>query len=128
MKLLLLALGVFLVFGCAREDDGGSPAPDKPAPAIITKQEAGRGFEACKAWADRACACAAADPTHEAACAEARKIPDALKMSIQAGNSTGVEEDVRARVQLEARRIIARCIEQTARLHGCKTAPAPATP
>lgn len=111
---IAVAAGMLMLLagGCKKGED----APVAPAGPPIEVPEIQRGKDACEAWRERACRCAAADPALNAACSEAGKIPEAMKMSIKAANSEGLDDHTRARLVLEARRIMARCLEEQARI------------
>lgn len=108
----VLALLLVLGAGCKKADE----APAAPAGPPIDVPEIQRGKDACEAWVERACRCAGTDPALAPVCEEAGKIPTAMKMAIQAANSEGLEKETQARLIYEARRIMARCLEEQARL------------
>lgn len=123
MRLLVASVAIaLLALACAKQEEKAAPAGDEPNLHAISVEEAARGVTACQTWVDRLCACAEADATHAAACDEARAIPRAFQLSVRTANAKSLEADVRARLQREARRIVARCIEQTAQLP-CAAAP-----
>lgn len=130
-----LALGLA---GCQQKDEPPAtpppeqkPAPHRPPPGIPA-HEAARGQQACKAWMNRICACAADHPDLSATCSEAKSLPDALTMAVRASTASGLNGPDRARLELEARKIIARCIEEQGKLDPARcpmtAAPAPAQP
>ncbi len=98
-------------------DDSGESRPE-PIPQV----EIDRGQTACRDLADRTCRCAAGKPELAQACEDARALPDALKMNVDAAAAGGVERRVQLRLQYEARRTMARCFEDLNRLAtlGCK--------
>ncbi|HUH03658.1 MAG TPA: hypothetical protein VML75_16800 [Kofleriaceae bacterium] len=104
---------IFLLAGGCNK---GQDAPAEVVGPPIEVPEIQRGKDACEAWRERACRCAATDPALAPTCEEAGKIPAAMKMSIQAANSEGLDDHTRARLVLEARRIMARCLEEQARI------------
>jgi hypothetical protein len=113
MRAWITAALCVLLLGCAKKEEA---APDPNTGVPIEVPEIKRGEEACSAWRERACRCATSDPRFQAVCDEAGKIPDAMKMSIQAANSEGLEAETRARLIFEARRIMARCLEEQGKL------------
>jgi len=115
MRWLLAALLVLVA--CHRRHDEPQP-PVEPIP----QAEVDRGETACADYRDRICACAQGRPEVAAACDDARALPDALRMNVEAANGRGLEPRVQLRLQYEARRTMARCIEEVAKLPalGCR--------
>lgn len=136
-RLLLGCALVLALAGCQKKDEQPAgppdqkPAPRKPLPGIPA-HEAARGQQACTAWMDRICTCAADHPDLAATCAEAKSLPNALTLAVQATTASGLDGPDRARLELEARKIIARCIEEQGKLDPARcprtAVPAPAAP
>ncbi len=133
IRILLGCALVLALAGCQKKDEQPAgppeqkPAPQKPLPGI-PPHEAARGQQACKAWMDRVCGCAADQPDLAASCNEAKSMPDTLRMAVQASTASGLNGPDRARLELEARKIIARCIEEQGKLDParCPMTPVPA--
>ena len=136
IRILLGCAVVVALAGCQQKDEppAGPPPKQKPAPRKplpgIPPHEAARGQQACKAWMDRICACAADHPDLAATCDEAKSLPDALTMAVQAATASGLDGPDRARLELEARTIIARCIQEQGKLDPtrCPMTPVPSPP
>ncbi len=135
MRILLGCALVLALAGCQKKDDQpAAGSPDQPAqkkPRLgLPAHEVARGQQACQAWMDRVCGCVATHAELAAACDEARSLPDALKMAAQASSATGIDAPDRARLELEARKIIARCIEEQGKMDParCPMSAAPAAP
>ena len=78
--------------------------------------EVKRSREACQAYIDQACACAAKVPAAKAACDAARAIPDSIRLALGvASNTESKPEDVR-HAQRFVRDAVTECIQQTAKL------------
>ncbi len=113
-----LAAGAALVAGlalgaCKKEE----PAP-APAPPAIAEAEIERGQDACRAYIERACACAETVPAAQEPCKLARGIPDSLDLLVQVAAHPETERQDAAQTAAALRKIVARCIEGTAKLPG----------
>ncbi len=114
-----LAAGAALVAGlalgaCKKQEE---PAP-APAPPAIAEAEIERGQDACRAYIERACACAETVPAAQEPCKLARGIPDSLDLLVQVAAHPETERQDAAQTAAALRKIVARCIEGTAKLPG----------
>jgi hypothetical protein len=117
--------------GCKKS--GGKqwlPPPEKAPPASIGAAEATRGRNACQSYVDRVCQCAAEKPQLAGECELARSRPGALQVSLDALASAGMSEEDRRGAQANARKVVAACIEDDAKLSalGCPRAAAAEKP
>lgn len=116
----LSGLAIWLLIaapGCQKKD-AGPQAEEMPAP--ISKSEAERGVEACRAYVQRVCACAEAKPDNaelEELCylapAKARSVDMVLEV-----NLTTKDGKERVATRETARRIVSSCIEEQGMLDG----------
>ncbi len=102
------------VLGCKQAEPTAAPAgDDRP---VISKAEVVRGQDACKAYVDKVCGCAAQQPDRRKDCELARALPEAM----QVGLDVAVTADSTRRDVVQAndsvRKIVAECIQQTAKL------------
>jgi len=78
--------------------------------------EVKRGQDACKAYVDKVCACAETTPALKQPCLLACVLPDALQVSLDvAANPESARLDA-LQANDSVRKIVKRCIEETARL------------
>ena len=114
MKIVLAAVALVLGAGCSKKQEQ-APPPANNAPAI-PEAELARGRDACKAYVDKACACAATIEAAKVKCEEAKAVPDVLKMGTEMTMSTdSTSKDVK-QAAMTVRKTIAECIQQTAQL------------
>jgi hypothetical protein len=103
-----------LVAACSKKKDEAPPPTNNP-PAIPA-DELKRGQDACKAYVEKACACAATVEAAKAKCEEAKAWPDVVKMGTEMTMSTdSTTKDVK-QAAMTVRKTIAECIQQTAQL------------
>lgn len=104
-----------LCAGCkAREAPAPAPAPtDRPA---LAASEVKRGQDACKAYVDRVCACAATVPAMTEPCRLARPLLDAIEVAADVGASPEAARRDGLQANAAVRKIVKECIEQTAKL------------
>ena len=110
--LLVLALAA-----CAKKSD------DEPArPKAIAAEEVQRGQDACKAYVEKACACAAKVPSVKEQCDLARALPDALQLQLQYAQAAETKKNDVLAAQAAVRKVVKECIEETAKLPaaGCQ--------
>ncbi|MBP9085877.1 MAG: hypothetical protein KBG15_07145 [Kofleriaceae bacterium] len=129
-----------LLLACKASPPAATEIVDRPAP--MPAAEIARGHDACAAYVKQVCACAterraaaagsgsgsASDATVVAAaaalteqCKLAEGIPDAIALSLELANGSGVTRRDVLQAQQSVRQMIAECIEQTAMLpqRGC---------
>lgn len=117
----LLACVLVGALGCAKKDEA-PPVETKPPP--IPAAELARGQDACKAYVEQICGCAATVEAAQQPCTLAKALPDAIEVAMQ----VAVNPDAKPKDALQAadsiRKTIAQCIEQTAQLPalGCQPA------
>jgi hypothetical protein len=129
-RLAALALATAAVMamaagGCKseRKDAGAGSASARAAP--MTEAERQRGEDACTSYVKTLCACAAARPDDAElaeSCHMKQAKPEALELLLQVDDDPAASDDSRLRAQIEARKLIARCIEEAAQLpaQGCR--------
>jgi hypothetical protein len=119
---LALAAGLAILAGACRKREEAAP---EARPAAVGEPELRRGRDACAAYVEQACACAKTVPAAAEPCKLARALPDSLQtlVEVSAHPDTARQDAVQSADAI--RKIIARCIEHTAKLPalGC---PAPA--
>ena len=124
-----------VLIGCKASPPATVEKGDRPMP--IPAMEISRGQDACGAYVKQVCACATLqsekpavgnDATAGAAakalteqCKLAEGIPDAIALSLDLANGSGVTRRDVLQAQQSVRQMIAECIEQTAMLptRGC---------
>lgn len=114
MTRLLLVLALV---ACAKKTDD-EPAGVKP----IAAEEVQRGQDACKAYVDKACACADKVPAVKAQCDLARALPDALRLQLGYAQAAETKKNDALAAQAAVRKVVKECIEETAKLPtvGCQ--------
>lgn len=118
MKLVVAA--VLLVAACSKKDD--APTGQRPVP--IPTAERQRGADACKAYIDRACACAKAHPDRadvKQKCELDAALPSAMELALGIDDEPDVTAEDVFRAQTEVRKVIATCVEggNWLQTHGC---------
>ncbi len=117
-----LAAAIALTWGCKSERRDAPAGGRAPAMTVAERQ---RGEDACTSYVKQLCACAAARPD-DAALAERCELkhakPEALALLVQVDDDPSASDDSRLRAQIEARKLIAKCIQETAQLPtlGCR--------
>ncbi len=107
------ALAAALAAGACKQQEEPAPAP---APAAIGAAEIKRGQDACRAYVEQVCACAKTVPAAEQPCARAKALPDSIDTAVQVSAHPETERLDAVQSAAAVRKIIARCIEQTAKL------------
>lgn len=109
-----------LVCACSKKQDD-APPPANNAPAIPA-DELKRGEDACKAYVEKVCGCAASVEAAKPKCDAARAFPDVLRMATALTMSKDSSPRDVKQGAMTVRQTIAECIEQTAQLPalGCK--------
>ena len=118
---LALVLAAALAAGCKKQrDDGEAARASKAEPTLprLSKAEAARARDACQAFKQRACACAASRPDDvdmETACHGADGRIEALELQLDVVVSGGnMDARDRAVVQGEIHKFEKACIEDLA--------------
>jgi hypothetical protein len=128
MRLALIAVAVLAATtGCKADkksgDEGGGGAAARKD--LMTPQEKQRGEDACNTYVKQLCECAAARPDDAALkerCQLKQAKPEALALLLGVIEDPRSSEDSLLRAHVEARKLIARCIEETVQLPslGCR--------
>lgn len=109
-------LALLAVAACGYSAEDTQPAAPGSAAARMSAAEVQRAGDACKAYVDRACACAKTIPAAKAACDGAHALPESIKTALEvAASPDSTEADVR-HTQRFVRDTVVECIEQTAKL------------
>lgn len=95
-------------------DAGGSAAPARKD--LMTPAEQKRGEDACTAYVTQLCDCAAKKPELQERCDLKKAKPEALELLYGVIADPKSSEDSSLRAQVEARKLIGKCIEETAQL------------
>lgn len=123
---LVGAMALAAAAGCEtrkKGDAGGGATGERKD--LMTPAEKKRGEEACNAYVAKLCACAAARPD-DAALAERCELkkakPEALGLLLGVIEDPKSSEDSMLRAHVEARKLVAKCIEETVQLPtlGCR--------
>jgi hypothetical protein len=109
ITLVALALGSV---GCKNQPD---PPPPAAAP-VMSATEIKRGQDACKAYVDKVCGCAASMPALQQPCALSRALPDALAVGVEVAASADSSRIDALQAGRTARGIFKECLEQLAKL------------
>jgi hypothetical protein len=114
VKALGLAALVVLAGACKKEE-----AAERPAPMSAAERQ--RGEAACTTYVERLCACAAERPALAEQCELQGGRVDTIRLVLEIADDPGVSAGEIFAAQRSARQVIARCIEDLARLDtaGC---------
>jgi len=119
VRVAVVAMACALAAGCGKGGDKKAPGPGSDRPPPVSFEEQTRNADACKAYAEQACACAAAHPDKtEVAdrCKYDAGLGDALELAmVTARNTESAPDDVRL-AQKKARLIATQCLDQLAKL------------
>jgi hypothetical protein len=120
---LALGLAAALAAPACRKQEERAPAA---RPAVIGEAELKRGRDACGAYLEQVCACARTVPAAQHECELAKALPESIEVATDVAAHPETERKDAVQLAAAARKAIARCIEQTAKLPelGC-TAPGP---
>lgn len=125
MRALLVAMLV-LGAGCksAKKDEGGGGGGTSKVEQL-TPAERKRGEDACTTYVRELCACAARRPDDAnlaEQCEKKKAKPEALGLLLALDDDASASDDSRARAQIEARKLIAKCVMEHASLPslGCR--------
>ena len=106
------ALVLCLLLACAKKQE---PPKQSPVPAL-SAAEIQRSQDACKAYVDKVCACAAQVPAAKQECDLAKALPEAVEIGVEvAANPETKPQDIYG-AQSSVRKAVKTCIEQTAKL------------
>ncbi|MBX3154649.1 MAG: hypothetical protein KF773_01530 [Deltaproteobacteria bacterium] len=109
-----LALALALVAGCSKKQDEG-PVAREPLPAGELQQ----GRDACTAYMDKACACAAKAPDdaeRKRSCAEATAFKESIELVQTIAASPGNKDNDLRQQAATIRATITACIEKANQL------------
>ncbi len=120
-RALLVAL-VLAAGACKKQEKAAPVQQEAPVPPL-SADELKRSEDACKVYVERACSCAATIPAAVKECADAKPLPDAMRISLEVSLSPESKPDVVRQTQAGVRKTVKTCIEQTAKLPalGCPT-------
>lgn len=117
----LVMVATLAAAGCkgTKSDDGAGAASGPERAPAMTPAERKRGQDACTAYVAQLCACAARQPA-DARLAEQCQMkqakPEALALLLAVDDDPKASDDSRLRAQIEARKLIARCVMEQAAL------------
>ncbi len=128
MRWLALPVAVVALAACnakPKDKPKGESKPGRPEP--MTPVERKRGEDACTTYSKALCDCAAKRPddANLAEQCELKKAkPEALELLLGVDDDPATSDDSRLRAQIEARKLIARCVTEHASI-GSLGCPAP---
>ena len=112
---LVVAVGLALGSAACKKRQEEPPAGGaRPAP--IGEVELARGRDACGAYVEAVCACAKTVPAAELPCARAPALPESIETATEVAAHPETARLDAVQSAAAVRKIIARCIEHTARL------------
>ena len=114
MKRLLL---LCLLVACKKREEPPKVVP----PPQLSAAEIQRSQDACNAYVDKVCACAATVPAEQQECGLAKALPDAVKIGIEVSQSPDSKRDDVLGAEDSVRKTVKTCIEHMAQLpaRGC---------
>ena len=111
MTRLLIALA--LIAACKKQE----AKPQQTAPQMqMPAEEVKRSEDACKAYVERVCACAANVPDAVRQCELSRALPEAVRIGLEVAASPDSTPDIVQQSYTSVRKTAKECIEQTAKL------------
>jgi hypothetical protein len=110
---VLVALSLTAAAGCKKKE--AEPRRNH-AVEQMPAAEVQRSQDACNAYVERVCACAAQVPAASQQCQLARALPDAVRIGLEIAASPDTKPDVVSQSILSVRKTAKECIEQTAQL------------
>ncbi|HSN29218.1 MAG TPA: hypothetical protein VLT45_23175 [Kofleriaceae bacterium] len=115
MKRLLF---VCLLVACSKKQEA---PPKQQAVPQMTPAEIQRSQDACKAYVDKVCGCAATVPAVQQECDLAKALPDAVRIGVEVSQSAESKRDDVIGAQSSVRKTVKTCIEKMAQLpsRGC---------
>ena len=103
---------VLLAGGCKAKESKHQVKQVKDMSAM----EIQRGQDACKAYVDRVCACAAQKPDLAKECELSKALPQAIEISLSVANNPDSKPDIVQQSYANVRKTVGGCIEATAKL------------
>ncbi|HUQ03436.1 MAG TPA: hypothetical protein VM261_13135 [Kofleriaceae bacterium] len=123
----VVVLALAATTGCKAKKKGGDERSGSAAARkdLMTPAEKQRGEDACNTYVKQLCDCAAAKPEDVALkerCELKHAKPEALQLLLGVIEDPKSSEDSLLRAHVEARKLIAKCIEETVQLPslGCR--------
>jgi hypothetical protein len=110
MKRLLL---LCLLVACKKQE--AAPKQEQPVPQL-SAAEIQRSDDACKAYVDKVCACAATVPAEQQECGLAKALPDAVRIGVEVSQSPDSKRQDVLGAQDSVRKAVKTCIEHMAKL------------
>lgn len=111
MKFLVVL--VLVLGGCKAKE------PSKHQVKVVKEMspmEVQRGQDACKAYVDKVCACAAQKPELAKQCELSKALPQAIEISLSVANNPESKPDIVQQSYANVRKTVGSCIEETAKL------------
>lgn len=112
--MMVVAAGLALGSAACKKRQEEPPGGARPAP--IGEVELARGRDACGAYVEAVCACAKTVPAAELPCARAPALPESIETATEVAAHPETARLDAVQSAAAVRKIIARCIEHTARL------------
>ncbi|MBV8759764.1 MAG: hypothetical protein JO257_20915 [Deltaproteobacteria bacterium] len=114
MKSLLF---VCLLVACAKKQE----APKEQTVPAMSAAEIQRSSDACKAYVDKVCACAATVPAVQDECNLSKALPEAVRIGVEVSQSAESKPKDIYGAQDSVRKAVKTCIEKMAQLpsRGC---------
>ena len=109
MKRLLL---LCLLVACKKQE---AAPKEQPAPQL-SPAEIQRSEDACKAYVDKVCACAATVPAEQQDCGLAKALPDAVRIGVEVSQSPDSKKQDVLGAEDSVRKAVKTCIEHMAQL------------
>ena len=106
-----------LLVACKKQE----AAPKQQALPQMTPAEIQRSEDACKAYVDKVCACAATVPAVVDDCNLGKALPEAVRIGVEVSLSADSKHDDVIGAQSSVRKTVKTCIEKLAQLpsRGC---------
>jgi hypothetical protein len=109
---LALVASIMASGGCKAKQH----APKQKPVAGMTDVEIQRGEDACKAYVDKICGCAATKPDLAGPCQLAKSLPEAMQLSLAVAANPESKPETVEQAYESAKKTIANCIQETAKL------------
>ena len=108
----LVIVALLACAGCKKHTEPSEAPAVPPMPAAEVK----RGQDACKAYVDKACACAETVAAMKQPCALSRALPEAIEVNLSVAASADSSRRDTLQAQDSVRKIVKECIEEIAKL------------